>query len=89
MDWSKKTTYKESTGMAINAMMESACKDEYIDKKRKTNFPQKKKREVSLKDIREWNKKRSYKSDTAVTVNAMMESANNDPYVDLNPPSRF
>ncbi|MBS5761692.1 MAG: hypothetical protein KHW97_24960, partial [Bacteroides sp.] len=30
-----------------------------------------------------------YKEDTGITINAMMESAVKDPYVDLNPPSKF
>ena len=45
--------------------------------------------DVTLKDIREWNKRRNYKEDTGITINAMMESAVKDPYVDLNPPSKF
>ena len=36
-----------------------------------------------------WNKRRNYKEDTGITINAMMESAVKDPYVDLNPPSKF
>lgn len=87
---SKSISYKESTAIAIQAMMSAARKDVYADRKRKINFPQKKKkREVTLKDIREWNKRRNYKEDTGITVNAMMESAIKDPYVDLNPPSKF
>ena len=86
----KAQLYRESTGYAIRAMIESARKDEYVDKKMATNFPQKKKkREVTLKDIREWNKRRVYKEDTGHVVNAMMASAMNDPYADENPPSRF
>lgn len=86
----KSTPYKESTAIAIQAMMSAARKDEYADGKRRINFPQKKKkREVTLKDIREWNKRRVYKEDTGITVNAMMASAIKDPYVDLNPPSKF
>lgn len=86
----KAELYKESTAYAVRALMESARKDEFVDKKIAVNFPQKKKkREVTLKDIREWNKKRSYKEDTGFTVNAMMASAMNDPYADENPPSRF
>ena len=81
----KSISYKESTAIAIQAMMSSARKDEYAD-----NFPQnRKKREVTLKDIREWNKRRTYKEDTGITVDAMMESAIKDPYVDLNPPSKY
>ena len=38
-----------------------------------------KKRDVTLKDIREWNKRRNYKEDTGITINAMMESAVKDP----------
>ena len=30
-----------------------------------------------------------YKEDAGIAVNAMMASAINDPYVDLNPPSKF
>lgn len=86
----KVRAYHESTGWAIQAMMDSARKDEFADKKIVSNFPQKRnKRTVTLKDIREWGKKRSYKEDTGVAVNAMMASAINDPYADLNPPSRF
>ena len=89
-----KVLYNESTGLAIHAMMESAEKDEFVDKKLVVNFPKKhkknkKQRDVTLKDIREWNKKRIYKGDTEITVNAMMDSALNDPYADKNPPSRF
>ena len=79
----KTISYKESTAIAIQAMMSAARKDE-------SNFPQnRKKRDVTLKDIREWNKRRNYKEDTGITINAMMESAVKDPYVDLNPPSKF
>lgn len=86
----KSISYKESTAIAIQAMMSSARKDEYANRKRKINFPQnRKKREVTLKDIREWNKRRTYKEDTGITVDAMMESAIKDPYVDLNPPSKY
>lgn len=86
----KSNSYKESTGLAIQAMMDSARKDEFSDHKREIHFPQKKKkRDVTLKDIREWGKKRAYKEDTGLTVNAMMASAINDPYVDENPPSKF
>lgn len=86
----KSKPYKESTGLAIQAMIDSARKDKYTDNKRELNFPQKKKkRDVTLKDIREWDRKRAYKEDTGVTVNAMMDSAVNDPYVDENPPSKF
>lgn len=83
-------SYKESTAIAIQAMMCAASNDEYADKKRKINFPGKrKKRDVTLKDIREWNKRKTYKEDTGVTVNAMMEAAVKDPYADTNPPYRF
>lgn len=86
----KTISYKESTAIAIQAMMSAATKDEYADKKKKTNFPQsRKKRDVTLKDIREWNKRRNYKEDTGITISAMMESAIKDPYVDMNPPSQF
>ena len=86
----KTISYKESTAIAIQAMMSAARKDEYADRKRKSNFHQnRKKRDVTLKDIREWNKRRNYKEDTGITINAMMESAVKDPYVDLNPPSKF
>lgn len=82
--------YQELTGIAIQAMMDSARKDEYIDKKRVPHFPQKRnKATITLKDVREWGKKRHYKEDTGLAVNAMMESAIKDPYVDQNPPSRF
>ena len=55
----KTISYKESTAIAIQAMMSAARKDEYADRKRKSNFPQnRKKRDVTLKDIREWNKRR-------------------------------
>ena len=86
----KTISYKESTAIAIQAMMSTARKDEYADRKRKSGFPQnRKKRDVTLKDVREWNKRRNYKEDTGITINAMMESAVKDPYVDLNPPSKF
>ena len=86
----KTTSYQESTAIAIQAMTSAAKKDEYTDKKRGSNFPQSRiKRDVTLKDIREWSKKRSYKEDTGITINAMMESAMKDQYVDLNPPSKF
>lgn len=82
--------YQELTGIAIQAMMDSARKDEYIDKKRVPHFPQKRtKATITLKDVREWGKKRHYKEETGLAVNAMMESAIKDPYVDVNPPSRF
>ena len=86
----KAELYKETTAYAVRAMMESARKDEYVDKKVTINFPQKKKkRDVTLKDVREWNKKRVYKEDTGHVINAMMESAIKDPYIDKNPPSHF
>lgn len=86
----KTTSYKESTAIAIQAMMSAASQDEYADRNKKSNFPQsRKKRDVTLKDIREWNKRRDYKEDTGITINAMMESAIKDPYVDQNPPSKF
>ena len=48
----KTISYKESTAIAIQAMMSAARKDEYADRKRKSNFPQnRKKRDVTLKDI--------------------------------------
>ena len=66
----KTISYKESTAIAIQAMMSAARKDEYADRKRKSNFPQnRKKRDVTLKDIREWNKRRNYKEDTGITIN--------------------
>ncbi len=86
----KTISYKESTAIAIQAMISAARKDEYADRKRKSVFPQnRKKRDVTLKDVREWNKRRNYKEDAGIAVNAMMASAINDPYVDLNPPSKF
>ena len=86
----KTISYKESTAIAIQAMISAARKDEYADRKRKSGFPQnRKKRDVTLKDVREWNKRRNYKEDAGIAVNAMMASAINDPYVDLNPPSKF
>ena len=86
----KAELYKESTAHAVRAMMEAANKDEYADQKMVINFPQKKKkREVTLKDVREWNKKRIYKEDTGFAINAMMESAMKDPYADENTPLRF
>lgn len=43
----KTISYKESTAIAIQAMMSAARKDEYADRKRKSNFPQnRKKRDV-------------------------------------------
>ena len=69
----KTISYKESTAIAIQAMISAA----------------RKKRDVTLKDVREWNKRRNYKEDAGIAVNAMMASAINDPYVDLNPPSKF
>lgn len=82
--------YRELTGIAIEAMMDSARKDEYIDKKKVIHFPQKRnKATLTLKDVREWGKKRHYKEDTGLAVNAMMESAIKDPYADVNPPFRF
>lgn len=85
----KTISYKESTAIAIQAMISAARKDEYADRKRKSGFPQnRKKRDVTL-DVREWNKRRNYKEDAGIAVNAMMASAINDPYVDLNPPSKF
>lgn len=87
---SKTIFYKDSTAIAIQAMISAARKDEYADRKRGNNFPKnRKKREVTLKDVREWNKRRNYKEDTGITINAMMESAIKDPYVDLNPPSKY
>ena len=86
----KTISYKESTAIAIQAMISAARKDEYADRKRKSGFPQnRKKRDVTLKDVREWNKRRNYKEDAGIAVNAMMASAINDPSVDLNPPSKF
>ena len=84
----KTISYKESTAIAIQAMISAARKDEYADRKRKSGFPQnRKKRDVTLKDVREWNKRRNYKEDAGIAVNAMMASAINDPYVDLNLPA--
>ena len=58
----KTISYKESTAIAIQAMISAARKDEYADRKRKSGFPQnRKKRDVTLKDVREWNKRRNYK----------------------------
>ncbi len=86
----KTITYKDSTALAIQAMMSAARKDEYADRKKGNSVPQnRKKRDVTLKDVREWNKRRNYKEDAGIAVNAMMASAINDPYVDLNPPSKF
>ena len=47
------------------------------------------KEKVVFPNVREWNKRRNYKEDAGIAVNAMMASAINDPYVDLNPPSKF
>ena len=56
----KTISYKESTAIAIHAMISAARKDEYADRKRKSGFPQnRKKRDVTLKDVREWNKRRN------------------------------
>lgn len=56
----KTISYKESTAIAIQAMMSAARKDEYADRKRKSNFSQnRKKRDVTLKDIRECNFKKT------------------------------
>ena len=50
----KTISYKESTAIAIQAMISAARKDEYADRKRKSGFPQnRKKRDVTLKDVRE------------------------------------
>lgn len=86
----KTITYKDSTALAIQAMMSAARKDEYADRKKGNRFPKnRKKHDVTLKDVREWNKRRNYKEDAGIAVNAMMASAINDPYVDQNPPSKF
>ena len=46
----KTISYKESTAIAIQAMISAARKDEYADRKRKSGFPQnRKKRDVTLK----------------------------------------
>ena len=45
----KTISYKESTAIAIQAMISAARKDEYADRKRKSGFPQnRKKRDVTL-----------------------------------------
>ena len=86
----KTISYKESTAIAIQAMISAARKDEYADRKRKSGFPKnRKKRDVTLKDVREWNKRRNYKDDARIADNAMLAPAINDPSVDLNPPSKF
>ena len=57
----KTITYKDSTALAIQAMMSAARKDEYADRKKGNSFPQnRKKRDVTLKDVREWNKRRNW-----------------------------
>ena len=40
----KTISYKESTAIAIQAMMSAARKDEYADRKRKSGFPQNRKK---------------------------------------------
>ena len=46
----KTISYKESTAIAIQAMISAARKDEYADRKRKSGFPKnRKKRDVTLK----------------------------------------
>lgn len=86
----KLKTYKESTGWAIQAMKDSAQKDKFTDNRQEINFSLKRKSSnITLKDLREWGKKRNYKEETGLAVSAMMESAINDPYVDQNPPSLF
>ena len=48
----KTISYKESTAIAIQAMISAARKDEYADRKRKSGFPQnRKKRDVTLKQL--------------------------------------
>ena len=42
----KTISYKESTAIAIQAMISAARKDEYADRKRKSGFPQKTERNV-------------------------------------------
>lgn len=83
-------SYREALAPGKEAVIDSACKDEYTDEMGGIHFPsKKKKRDVTLKDIREWNKKHVYKESMGVTVNAMIDSAINDPYIDKNPPSKF
>ena len=40
----KTISYKESTAIAIQAMISAARKDEYADRKRKSGFPQNRKK---------------------------------------------
>lgn len=83
--------YNEIMEGAVEAMMQSALTDEFVDKKIHTNFPKTKRKEVlTLKDVRAMNlKRKKYKESTELAVNAMMQSAINDEYADKNKPSMY
>ena len=58
--------------------------------KEKVVFPKtRKKRDVTLKDVREWNKRRNYKEGCRNCRQCNDGVSYQRPYVDLNPPSKF
>ncbi len=84
----KSYKYREHLGMAINAMMQSAEKDEYADLNPpsafKKDLPKRKPIITNLKDWREM--RQQYKDKMKDAVDAMMASALHDEYVDKNMP---
>ena len=57
--------------------------------KEKVVFPKTERNVMSLSKMYVNEQEKNYKEDAGIAVNAMMASAINDPYVDLNPPSKF
>ena len=57
--------------------------------KEKVVFPKTERNVMSLSKMYVNGTREEIKEDAGIAVNAMMASAINDPYVDLNPPSKF
>lgn len=82
----KSFKYNEYTGLAIQALMQSAEKDEFADQNPPSEFakPAPKKKITNLKEWREFRQK--YKDKMEPAVKSLMESAKQDIYVDKNKP---
>lgn len=79
--------YKEYLGPAINAMMQSAEKDEYADINPPSAFKKSPPKKKAIGNLRSWREFRQrYKDSMEDAVEAMMASALRDEFVDKNMP---
>ncbi len=75
----KVTKYKDHTGIAITAMMESAQKDDYTDQIQPMEPLHAPLQRPKITNLRDWrNMRKKYKDSMEGAVEAMMASANKE-----------